>query len=91
MLFVVNMLKVLFILFTLIQGFILNQGLKVFFCKAISLDRLAPRKPRPLGRGRGELYKNCFSSLPGCEALPLGRTPALQGGRGFTSEPCFYV
>ena len=33
------------------------------------IDRLAPRKPRPLGRGQGELYKNGY--LPYREAPPF--------------------
>jgi len=39
-----------------------------------SLDRPAPRKPRPEGRGQGELYKN--GNLPYREAPP-GRAGRL--------------
>jgi hypothetical protein len=42
----------------------------------LEFDRHAPRKPRPLGRSQGELYK--IKSLPG--------SPALQGGESFTLE-----
>ena len=39
------------------------------------IDRLAPRKPRPLGRGQGELYKNV--PLPFREASPPFRAGRL--------------
>ena len=39
------------------------------FLKECGIDRLAPRKPRPLGRGQGELYKNAY--LPYREAPPF--------------------
>ncbi|MEE9403058.1 MAG: hypothetical protein V3V47_07670, partial [Desulfobacteria bacterium] len=41
-------------------------------------DRLAPRKPRPSGRGQGELYKNVY--LPYREAPPF-RVGRLQFSR----------
>ncbi|RLB82621.1 MAG: hypothetical protein DRH17_05090 [Deltaproteobacteria bacterium] len=41
--------------------------------KKISLDRLAPRKPRPLGRGQGELYKNVY--------FPYREAPPFRAGR----------
>jgi hypothetical protein len=41
-------------------------------------DRLAPRKPRPSGRGKGELYKNVY--LPYREAPPF-RAERLQSGQ----------
>ena len=44
------------------RGEISNAGRLLF-------DRLAPRKPRPLGRGQGELYKNGY--LPYREAPPF--------------------
>ena len=37
--------------------------------ETLFFDRLAPRKPRPLGRGQGELYKNAY--LPYREAPPF--------------------
>jgi len=45
-----------------------------------SLDRPAPRKPRPEGRGQGELYKN--GNLPYREAPPgrAGRLHTLRSG-----------
>jgi len=36
-------------------------------------DRLAPRKPRPSGRGQGELYKNIY--------LPYREAPPFRAGR----------
>jgi len=43
-----------------------TQGCKLMW---LFFDRLAPRKPRPLGRGQGELYKN--ACLPYREAPPF--------------------
>jgi len=42
------------------------------------VDRPAPRKPRPEGRGQGELYKN--GNLPYRVRKPAKRTPAREGG-----------
>jgi hypothetical protein len=41
-------------------------------------DRSAPRKPRPEGRGQGELYKN--GNLPYRVRKPAKRTLAREGG-----------
>ena len=45
---------------------------------AAVIDRPAPRKPRPEGRGQGELYKN--GNLPYRVRKPAKRTPAREGG-----------
>ncbi len=37
------------------------------------VDRLAPRKPRPSGRGQGELYRNVY--------LPYREAPPFRAGR----------
>ncbi len=58
----------------------------------LASDRFAPRKPRPLGRGQGELYKNVF--LPYREAPPFraGRLQSKNGqlpyGRRSTAACC---
>jgi hypothetical protein len=44
----------------------------------LTIDRPAPRKPRPEGRGQGELYKN--GNLPYRVRKPAKRTPAREGG-----------
>jgi hypothetical protein len=46
-------------------------------------DRPAPRKPRPEGRGQGELYKN--GNLPYRVRKPAKRTPARKGGEASLS------
>ncbi len=43
-----------------------------------SFDRLAPRKPRPSGRGQGELYKNIY--------LPYREAPPFRAGRLHTID-----
>jgi uncharacterized protein YecE (DUF72 family) len=47
-------------------------------------DRPAPRKPRPKGRGQGELYKN--GNLPYRVRKPAKRTPPGRAGRLHTVE-----